>query len=287
VAAVANPVANLWSVPVLDGVAGESDVRPYPVPTDRALAPRFSATALYYLSSLGGGDGLWRVENGEAAEIWRGAEGVLREPPAISADGRRVAIVRRREGRQSLTVIEADGSQPRVLAEALDVRGAASWSPDGQWIATGGFDADGNGLFKVPADGGAPVRLAAVGFNPAWSPRGDLIVYSLADVGGNVSMAAVTAVGEPVEMPAILVRQGGERFRFLPDGSGLLYMQGGFDEQDFWLLDVATKQSRQLTQLSKTDAMRSFDITPDGRQIVFDRQRWNSDIVLIDLPQAP
>jgi Tol biopolymer transport system component len=88
-------------------------------------------------------------------------------------------------------------------------------------------------------------------------------------------------------MPAILVRQGGERFRFLPDGSGLLYMQGGFDEQDFWLLDVATKQSRQLTQLSKTDAMRSFDITTDGRQIVFDRQRWNSDIVLIDLPQAP
>jgi hypothetical protein len=30
--------------------------------------------------------------------------------------------------------------------------------------------------------------------------------------------------------------------------------------------------------------MRTFDITPDGRQIVFDRLRENSDIVLIDLP---
>jgi hypothetical protein len=29
---------------------------------------------------------------------------------------------------------------------------------------------------------------------------------------------------------------------------------------------------------------RAFDITPDGKQIVFDRVRENSDIVLIDLP---
>jgi Tol biopolymer transport system component len=54
---------------------------------------------------------------------------------------------------------------------------------------------------------------------------------------------------------------------------------------DFWLFDLATKQSRQLTQLSKTDSMRTFDLTPDGREIVFDRQRQNSDLVLIDLPR--
>jgi hypothetical protein len=31
--------------------------------------------------------------------------------------------------------------------------------------------------------------------------------------------------------------------------------------------------------------MPTFDITPDGRQIVFDRLQQNSDIVLIDLPK--
>jgi hypothetical protein len=33
--------------------------------------------------------------------------------------------------------------------------------------------------------------------------------------------------------------------------------------------------------------MSTFDITPDGQQIVFDRLRQNSDIVLIDLAQQP
>jgi len=31
--------------------------------------------------------------------------------------------------------------------------------------------------------------------------------------------------------------------------------------------------------------MRTFDITPDGKQIVFDRLPYNSDIVVIDLPK--
>jgi Tol biopolymer transport system component len=54
---------------------------------------------------------------------------------------------------------------------------------------------------------------------------------------------------------------------------------------DFWLLDFATKQSRQLTRFSNHGILRTFDITPDGKYIVFDRSRQNSDIVLIDLPK--
>jgi hypothetical protein len=49
---------------------------------------------------------------------------------------------------------------------------------------------------------------------------------------------------------------------------------------------VATKKSRQLVN-SDGRLTRAFDITPDGKQIVFDRLRENSDIVLIDLPLKP
>jgi Tol biopolymer transport system component len=193
--------------------------------------------------------------------------------------------VLRRNGKQSLRVLKSDGSESRSLTDTIDVRGAASWSPDGQWIAIGGIDAAGSGLFKVPVAGGAPVRLlTAGGFNPVWSPDGVLIAYVGPDAGGNAPLRVITAEGDPIDLPAIQVRRGGERLRFLPGGEGLLYMVGGFGAQDFWLLDLTTKQSRRLTQLTNPNTMRTFDVTPDGKQIVFDRLPQNADIMLIDLP---
>ena len=58
-----------------------------------------------------------------------------------------------------------------------------------------------------------------------------------------------------------------------------------FESQDFWLLDLATNETRPLTRLSDHGYLNTFDVTPDGKHIVFDRSRQNSDIVLIDLPR--
>ena len=54
--------------------------------------------------------------------------------------------------------------------------------------------------------------------------------------------------------------------------------------QNFSLLDLTTGQQRPLTNLSQQVLMKSFDVSPDGKTILFDRYRENSDIVLIDLP---
>jgi Tol biopolymer transport system component len=71
----------------------------------------------------------------------------------------------------------------------------------------------------------------------------------------------------------------------MPNGSGLVYTQGFGLSQDFWIIDLQTKQSRQLTRLNHQTATWGFDVSPDGR-IVFDRMRSASDIVLIDLNRA-
>ena len=56
VATVANPSASLWSLPLLDRVAEDGDVKPYPLPTVRALSPRFDKKgSLFYLSARGTG----------------------------------------------------------------------------------------------------------------------------------------------------------------------------------------------------------------------------------------
>jgi Tol biopolymer transport system component len=100
---------------------------------------------------------------------------------------------------------------------------------------------------------------------------------------------AVRPDGSSVKLPQTRVDRDGERLRFLPNGKGLVYMQGDGSTpwQDFWLLDLTTMKTRRLTGLNDRAAMRTFDITPDGKQIVFDRLRENSAVVLIDLRTGP
>jgi serine/threonine protein kinase/Tol biopolymer transport system component len=288
VATVANPTASLWRVPVLDRVAEERDVQPVALPTGRALAARFSGASLFYLSTSGMGDGLWRARDGQASEIWKGTDGGLFDPPAVSPDGRRVAIIARREGKRHLLVVSTDGRSSRTLAPTLEIEGTigqgmADWSPDGAWLVIGGRDAQGRGLFKVPVDGGNPVRLVTGrAWNPIWSPDGTLIVYAGKFFTGQVEVLGVRPDGAPVQLPSVRTRPGG--YRFLPDGTALVYLPF-IPSLDFWMFNLATHTKRQLTQLASQGTIGTFDVTPDGRAIVFDRTRENSDIVLIDLPK--
>jgi Tol biopolymer transport system component len=287
VATEASPIPSLWSVPILNRVAEERDAKPYPVGTVRALGPRFGGTSLFYLSSRGTGDGLWRFENGQTTEIWKGSDGALLDPPAVSGDGRRVAIALGRNGKLTLHLATAEGNEFRPLGDSIDISGAADWSPDGQWIVAGGTDAHGPGVFKIPVGGGMPVRLTTgQASNPVWSPRGNLIVYAGQNVGFFAPLLAVRPDGTQVKLPSIEVLREGVRARFLADASGLVYMQGLPSAQNLWLLDLATMKSKELTRLNNAGAIRSFDISPEGN-IVFDRLRGNSHIVLIDLPGDP
>ena len=165
------------------GRRGRRQPYPLPVPTDSALAPRFRGTSLFYLSASGTGDGLWKLQDGQASEVRRDLGGALTEPAAISHDGSRVALVVREGGERHLSVMSADGTNTRTLVPSINIAGApgqgtADWSPDDEWIATSGTDAQGPGLFKIPAKGGAPVTLVSgQADNPVWSPDGQLIVY--------------------------------------------------------------------------------------------------------------
>ncbi len=286
VASVANRSASLWTVPILDRPAQDADAKPMTLPSTRALAPRLAGRSLYYLSSQGTGDGLWRFDEGKTVEILKGSDEALFEPPAVSTDGRQLAVILRRNSKLRLHVLSVDGSDLQSLAEAIDIRGSACWSPDGKWIVAGGIDDRGPGLFKIPVDHGAPVRLiAGTALDPVWSPSGDLIVYTGANVSVDAPLLAIRADGTRVELPAIRLRVEGKRYRFVPNGLALVYAQGPFPAQDFWLLDLATKKSRQLSRFNNSAATQSFDVSADGKQIVFDRVRENSDVVLIDLAQ--
>jgi serine/threonine protein kinase/Tol biopolymer transport system component len=279
VATIANPTSRLWSVP-LDRPAGSQDVKGYDVPSAQAFAPRFGGDALFYLSSNGGADGLFRMQGTSSSQIWSGGDGTLSEPPSISRDGKRVALIVRREGKQHLSVMLADGTGRRAIAPSIDTQGTSDWSPDGSWIVTGGSDRDGPGLFKIPVDGGDPKRLASVrATNPIWSSDGSLIVYGAPLVAGQVPLMAVQPDGSPVVLPKLTTYPGG--YRFMPSGRQIVYLPR-VRLRTFWMLDLDTNTTRELTHVGDAGRLRTFDITPDGKQLVFDLLHQNSDVVLIE-----
>ena len=84
--------------------------------------------------------------------------------------------------------MNADGTNVRALVESFPIRGSASWSPDGKWIAAAANTGDGTRVYKVPVDGGSPVRmLGTLSYHPVWSPDGRTIVYDDPSSGGGNS----------------------------------------------------------------------------------------------------
>jgi Tol biopolymer transport system component len=174
------------------------------------------------------------------------------------------------------------------MASSLEIEGApgagaVDWSPDGRWLVAGGRDERGAGLFKIPLDGQPPLRLVdGAAVNPIWSPDGRLIVYAGPFVDGQVPLLGVRPDGTRVPLPAVRVREGG--YRFLPDGTGIVFLSQ-IRSINFSVLDLATGRQHALTRLSDHGRLHTFDITPDGKRIVFDRIQENSDLVLIDRAQ--
>jgi len=287
VATVSNPSVQLWSVPIGTGVADERAATPVALPTARSAAPRFGPdSSLFYLASRGGADGVWRLSGAKASELWRPSQGAVVGAAAVSPDGGRVCFPVRRQGRSTLHCTTTEGTGVQPVAESLDVRGAASWSPDGRWIAVGAMDGPGVRVFKVPADGGTPVRLVdSVSSNPVWSPDGTFILYSGTPRARSAPLKAVTPDRQPFPLPSLLVDRVGDSYRFLPGGKQLVVKLGGFRRQDFWLFALGTGQRRQLTRLRPGESVHRFDVSPDGKRVLFERVRENSDVVLIEVPR--
>lgn len=293
VVTVAQPSHSLWQIPITDRPATDADVQPYAVDASSPFAPRVSGTSLYFLNGRGPANGLWRVDPGRPpVQVWSGLDGGLIEPAAISRDGKRVAIVLRDGARRRLVSIGPDGTNPRTLGPTLEIRGtpflgAADWSPDGRWIVAGGDDGSGEGLFMIPADGGAPVRLlTGPAFNPVWSPADGLIIYSGEVVEGRVQLHAVHPDGSAAPFPDLHAGPGA--YRFTPDGKRLIFLPIiGAGADNFRVLDLATQKIERVTQMSNKGGLSIFDVTSDGKSLVFERTVQNGDVVLIERSGLP
>lgn len=97
--------------------------------------------------------------------------------PVWSPDGSKVLFTSLRDGVAELWVMEATGQGARQLTTGLSAgTEPPDWSPDGKQLAY----VAGGSVWVVKADGTGPQRLTqepGTDYAPAWSPKGNEIVY--------------------------------------------------------------------------------------------------------------
>ncbi|MBM4186749.1 MAG: S9 family peptidase [Gemmatimonadetes bacterium] len=153
--------------------------------------------------------------------------------PMVSPDGRWVMFRSHRSGWINYWVAPIAGGSARPVAPESADQSSARWSPDGKSIA---YLANRNGtqdLRTVAAAGGTPrVLVAPTGAgtvaNPAWSPDGTRIAYTLGSPTEAADLYLVAASGGP---PRRLTNSvpGGNIVRSIVAPEKISYQSGSFE----------------------------------------------------------
>ena len=207
-----------------------------------------------------------------------------REQLTFEPDERSIAFSVRQQAQTFLYVMQADGTNARIVANSLDLQGAPAWAPDGKSITSAADDHGIPHLFRVPLDGRSPALFVGeYAVDPAWAPDSRFVVYSGPDIGTTFSVKAVSAEAAPLPLPALSLTRGARHLAFLRGGRELVFLQGEIQHKNLWLIDMDTGAQRQLTYLPPDFDIRDFDISADGAEVVLERVQEHSEVMLLDL----
>ena len=287
VATLARPKRTLWSLKLENPSGAAQPPSPIQLTTSTGFLPRLGPGYLLYVSATDAGDTIWKLADGSSTQLWNGNGARVLDSPAISSDGQFIAFsVRQHNGSSLLYAMRADGSNAHVVAASLDLEGAPAWAPDSQSITAAANDHGVPHLFRVPIDGSTPVALVReYSVDPAWASDGRFVAYSGPDIGTTFSVKAVTPQAAPHPLPALTLTRGARHLALLPGGRALVLLRGEMEHKDLWLIDLETGAERRLTGLAPDFNVQNFDVSPDGREIVLEREEERSDVVLLDLPR--
>jgi Tol biopolymer transport system component len=285
VVTLASPKRTLWRLRIADTHPEMPTVAQIQLTTGTGFSPRLGPNYLLYVSATGTGESIWKLANGTGTELWSGQGAQIFGGPAISLDGRYIAFSVRQHGQKLLYVMQADGTNARIVTDSLDLQGAPAWAPDGQSITSAADDQGVPRLFRVPVDGRSPALFVhEYSVDPVWAPDGRFVIYSGPDIGTTFSVKAVTTEAVARSLPALTLTRGARRLTFLHGGRALVFLRGEIQHKDLWLIDMETGTEQQLTHLAPDFHVRDFDISPDGREVVLERVQERSDVALLDLP---
>lgn len=175
--------------------------------------------------------------------------------PAVSPDGRRVAMILNMHGNPDLYVCDINGKNLKQLTVSREAKSSPCWSPDSREICYVSRSGRAS-LYKINANGGTPRRLttATAGGNmtePDWSPDGKNIVFT--SMTGSFNIYVVPAEGGTANL---LV--GGEDPCWAPNSRTVVFSRRENSKRVLSLLDVPTKHVKDVHQISGSCSQPSW-----------------------------
>ncbi|HEY3761799.1 MAG TPA: hypothetical protein VGN23_08625 [Verrucomicrobiae bacterium] len=207
--------------------------------------------ALYYTSyKLGNPDIFYHNLSTGERHVFAGFAG-LNDKASVSPDGAHVALIMSRGGDPEVWICNSDGSNfKRMTGDVED--SSPCWSPDSQWIL---FATKLNGrrtLAKISVNGGAVQRVSTSGVlnptEPSWSPDGKWIAFT--SQMGDFDICVMPADGS--KPPITLVT--GQNPSWAPNSRTLIYDHSINYRQELSVLDVFTKQYKDIGRISGSDS---------------------------------
>ena len=282
------PRRTLWRLQLSQSGGAVTEPIPVPLTTSTGFSPRLGPDYLLYVSSNGTNESIWKISAGTSRELWGNDGAHVFGEPAISRNGKRIAFSVRQDGKSILYVMQADGTQARIVIDSLDLQGSPAWTSDDQAIITAADDRGVPHLYRVPLDGHSPtVFVSDYSIDPTPAPGGSFVVYSGPDIGTKFSVNAVSSDAKPHILPLLTLTRGARHLAFLPGTQTLVVLRGEIQHKDLWLVDLATGAERRLTNFPPDFDVRDFDISPDGRELILERLQEHSDVVLLDRAHHP
>jgi TolB protein len=187
----------------------------------------------------------------------------------------------------SVTVIDIENGQRRLVSRDPSAFGPPSWSSDGHWLTYGSQTnyGDQSQIMVAMADGSAPQALGVLPMKIAleWSPTQPLLAVATSSFVGDPLLQELKLIDVPSGKTRTIVKDHFAAYFWSPDGSRILYAKRKLGT-DFWawaVVDVRTGKNYEVVDFVPSRPLlqifQFFDQyalshrlwSPDSKQFVF------------------
>jgi Tol biopolymer transport system component len=238
---------------------------------------------LFTAKSGDGGKTIWEMDgSGEGQrQLTVSEKNSIDEQIAVTPDNRNIIFQSNRSGTYQVWRANRDGSDMKQVTSDDECEEPAL-SPDGTFIVYSRYTKDGPALWRIPVQGGEPIRLTDDAASwPAISPDGKFIACQWGrDVDYAKRGIAVLPIdgGTPIRFFSVALRAAlYNRLIWSPDGRSILYKD---ETQGLWKQDIDKKNPEPIVGL---EDFRFYHMASSGTDLIYSGGVIKRDIEIIEV----